>query len=104
MNRKSIEEMIMSGASWVDIKSRIDEIQAEKEKKDAEMKAKAETRAQCEKKKANFVAAFVDWLIAEGVITEAEKEQFTQLVNKESSQLIQEAKNLSSVIRLINRR
>lgn len=101
MNKKSIEEMIMSGASWVDIKSRIDEIQAEKEKREAE--AKAETKAQCKEKKANFIAAFVDWLIAEDVITEAEREQFTQLVNKESSTLIQEAKNLSGVIRLIKR-
>lgn len=104
MNRKSIEEMIMSGASWVDIKSRIDEIQAEKEKKDAEAEAKAKTKAQCKEKKANFIAAFVDWLIAEDVITEAEREQFTQLVDKESSTLIQEVKNLSGVIRLINRR
>lgn len=101
MSRKSIEDMIMSGASWEDIKKRIDEIQEEKAKKDAEAEAKAKTKALCEARRATFISAFIDWLIAEKVITEKDRTELAALMNRESSRLLSEARSLMRIFPLL---
>lgn len=80
----TIEEMIAAGASWADISTRVKEMQREHEaKKKAEeiaAKVEAKKREGAAIARARLVAAFADWGIAEGFITEEGKEDFKEFI------------------------
>lgn len=64
---KTIEQMIASGASWDEIKQRVEQIQKEQKAKE-EKKAAAQAKAmQASAAKERLAVAFVDYIAAEGL-------------------------------------
>ena len=67
MKMKTIEEMIASGASWDEIKQRVEQIQGEQKAKE-EKKVAAQAKAmQVDAAKERLAVAFVDYMAAEGL-------------------------------------
>lgn len=82
----TIEEMIVAGASWADISTRVKEMQREHEAKkkaeEAAAKAKAKKREAEEIAKERFITAFADWGIAIGLVAEEDKTEFMGYLNE----------------------
>ena len=90
----TIEEMIAAGASWVDISTRVKEMQREHEaKKRAEAKEKeaaiARERAAAVARE-RLVTAFADWGIAEGFVAEESKEEFMGFIDEAIDDMLKE--------------
>ena len=91
---KTIEQMIASGASWDEIKQRVEQIQGEQKAKE-EKKAAAKAKImQVDAAKERLAVAFVDYMAAEGLpvgeVDRAEMiKQIKEVVDELSSQVHQ---------------
>ena len=81
----TIEKMIETGASWADISARVKEMQKEYEAKrraeEAAARAEANKRQIAAAAREKLVTSFADWIIAEGFITEEDRENFMELID-----------------------
>lgn len=95
MNRNmTIEEMIAAGKPWDQIKARINELQAEQERKEkmaAEIAAKEKQR---ETVKDRFVTALIDWMIIENVISPSDAPAIKKMAEMTCDSLIKDLKKI----------
>lgn len=96
MKKMTIEEMIAAGMSWDQIKARINELQREQKEKEA-AEAAARMRQmnkarEVEAARERFVNAFLDWLIAEGIVKPEDRKVFGEMVAETCDNLMAEMK------------
>lgn len=105
---KTVEEMIAEGASWTEIRNRVKEMQDEhNRKKQAEVAAEKQRMQQAEVAKASrerFVEAFLDWMIAEGVLEAKDREEFRGMMEETIDQLLVEMKQMLVIQALLMHR
>lgn len=92
----SVEEMIAAGCPWEQIQARITKLQKEQKEKESAAKAQAQRAelkaAQIKVAKDKFVASFADWMIAEGLLEESDKAEFSQVIEETSVGLMEKLK------------
>lgn len=104
----TIEEMIKLGASWKEIEARVKAIQKEEEERKAAERAKA--RAEAKKREAaavareRLVAAFADWGIAEGFITEEGKEDFMGFIDEAINDTLEDLRYAMMIKKIFGQR
>ena len=103
----TIEDMIKQGASWVDIKARVVELQKEEADRKAAEKAKAQAEATRAKRSAaaldRMVSGFADWCIAEGILPEDEKAKFIAAAREEFDEIAIDARQMLVIGSLLRR-
>lgn len=103
----TIEDMIKQGASWVDIKARVVELQQEEADRKAAEKAKAEAEATKAKRSAaaldRMIAGFADWCIIEGLLSEDEKAEFMATAREGFDELARDARQMMFIGSLLRR-
>ena len=98
MKEMTIEQMIENGASWSEIKAAVSAKQQEvnRQKQIAAAQAK-EAKAKQEASgvaRERFITAFLDWMIAEQVLGEEDREAFKGMLENTVDQLLMEMKQL----------
>lgn len=103
----TIEDMIKQGASWVDIKTRVEELQKEEAERQAAEEAKAQAEATRAKRSAaaldRMIAGFADWCIAEGLLPEDEKAEFMATAREGFDELARDARQMMVIGSLLRR-
>lgn len=98
MKKRTIDEMIETGASWEQIRNRVNELQREQEeKKAAEAAAKMRQANKAQEAKVareRFINAFLDWVVAEGVIPSEDREVFGEMIGETCDNLMAEMKQV----------
>lgn len=95
MNRKmTIEEMIAAGKPWDQIKARINELQAEQERKEKIAAEKAAKEKQRETVKDRFVTALIDWMIIENVISPSDIPAIKKMAEMTCDSLMKDLKKI----------
>ena len=106
-NNMTIEEMIAAGVPWDKIKARINQLQKEQKEKERMKAAEAAIQAQKAQEvviaRDRFVNAFIDWLIIEDAITEAERAEFTPLIVETCDNLAMELRQIVMFTKLFNK-
>ena len=94
----TIEDMIKQGASWADIKTRVEELQKEEAERKAAEKAKAQAEATRAKQSAaaldRMIAGFADWCIAEGLLSEDERAEFMEAAREGFDELAKDVRQM----------
>ena len=103
----TIEDMIKQGASWVDIKTRVAELQKEEAERKAAEKAKAQAEATRAKRSAaaidRMVAGFADWCIIEGIVPEDERAEFMEAARVGFDELTRDVRQMMVIGSLLRR-
>ena len=103
----TIEDMIKQGASWVDIKARVTELQKEEAERRAAEKAKAQAEATKAKRSAaaidRMAAGFADWCINEGLLPEDERAEFMAAAREGFDELAKDARQMMVIGGLLRR-
>lgn len=98
MRTLTIEDMIRQGASWKEIEAVVKAIQKEEEERKAAERAKAKAEATRAKRSAaaidRIVAGFTDWFIAEGLLSEEEREGFAKMSREGFDELAKDVKQM----------
>ena len=106
----TIEDMIKQGASWVDIKTKVEELQKEEaERKAAEERAKAKAQAEATRAKRSaaaldrMIVGFSDWCIAEGLLPEKEKGDFIVAARAGFDEIASEVRQMIAIGKFLRR-
>ena len=103
----TIEDMIKQGASWISIKTRIEELQREEAERKAAEKAKAQAEATRAKRSAaaldRMIAGFADWCIIEGIVPEDERAEFMEAAREGFDELARDARQMMFIGGLLRR-
>ena len=103
----TIEDMIKQGATWVDIKARVTELQKEEAERRAAEKAKAQAEATKAKRSAaaidRMAAGFADWCINEGLLPEDERAEFMAAAREGFDELAKDARQMMVIGGLLRR-
>ena len=103
----TIEDMIKQGASWVDIKARVTELQKEEAERRAAEKAKAQAEATKAKRSAaaidRMAAGFADWCINEGLLAKDERADFMATAKEGFDDLASDARQVLVISSLLRR-
>ena len=103
----TIEDMIKQGASWMNIKTRIEELQKEEAERKAAEKAKAQAEATRAKRSAaaidRMVAGFADWCIIEGIVPEDERVEFMEAARVGFDELTRDVRQMMFIGGLLRR-
>lgn len=103
----TIEDMIKQGASWMNIKTRVEELQKEEAERKAAEKAKAQAEATRAKRSAaaldRMVAGFADWCIIEGIVPEDERVEFIEAARIGFNELAKDARQMMFIGGLLRR-
>ena len=104
----TIEEMIAAGASWVEISTRVRELQRERAEKE-----RAEKMAQAEKAKKKeaaavarerFITAFADWGIAIGLVAEEDRTEFMGSLDETMDTFLEDMRQMMVIKKLLGQR
>ena len=96
----TIEEMIAANAPWDQIRARINELQREQKRKEMEAEKQAVKAQEVAAARDRFLNAFIDWLIVEGVITEADRTEFAPIVLESCEALAMELRQIEMLRKL----
>ena len=103
----TIEDMIKQGASWADIKTRVEELQKEEAERKAAEKAKAQAEATKAKRSVaaidRMVAGFADWCIIEGIVPEDERVEFMEAARVGFDELTRDVRQMMVIGGLLRR-
>lgn len=99
----TIEEMIAANAPWDQIRARINELQREQKRKEMEAAKQAEKAQEAAVARDRFINAFIDWLIIEEVLTEADRTEFSPIVIEACDDIVMELRQIKMLAKLYNK-
>lgn len=99
----TIEEMIAANAPWDQIRARINELQREQKRKEMEAAKQAEKAQEAAVARDRFINAFIDWLIVEGVLTEADRTEFSPIVIEACEDIVMELRQIKMLTKMYNK-